>query len=102
LPGGFTDAHNDVIAAAAARYRIPVIGALVAKTGGLVSYYFNLADIYVQSASYIDRILKGAKPGDLPVQQPTKYSLIISLKTAKTLGLIVPSGLLAQADEIIE
>jgi putative ABC transport system substrate-binding protein len=67
-----------------------------------MSYWFDIVDGYAQAASYIDRILKGASPADLPVQQPTKYSLIISLKTAKELGLTVPQRVLDIADEVIE
>jgi putative tryptophan/tyrosine transport system substrate-binding protein len=67
-----------------------------------MSYWFDSAELHAQAASYIDRILKGASPADLPVQQPTKYSLIINLKTAKALGLTIPPGMLDLADEVIE
>jgi putative ABC transport system substrate-binding protein len=101
--GGFTTTHRDVIIAAAARNRLPMIGwHAVSKAGGLMSYWFDPADSFAGAASYIDRILKGAKPADLPVQQPTKYSLIINLKTANALGLTVPQSILQPADEVIE
>jgi putative tryptophan/tyrosine transport system substrate-binding protein len=104
LPESFSVTHRDVIIAAAARYGLPLMGAgeFFAKAGGLISYWFDTVDVYAQAASYIDRILKGASPADLPVQQPTKYSLIINLKTAKALGLTVPPNLLDLADEVIE
>jgi putative ABC transport system substrate-binding protein len=104
LPSSFTTSHRAVIIAAAARHRLPLIGAgdIFPRDGGLMSYSFDSVDAYAQAASYIDRILKGANPADLPVQEPTKYSLIINLKTAKALGLTVPQALLARADEVIE
>lgn len=103
LPDGFNNAHRDVIIAAASRHGLPLIGTLqYPRAGGLISYWFDGVDLFAQAASYIDRILKGASPADLPVQQPTKYSLIINLKTAKAIGLTIPQTLLLSADEVIE
>jgi putative ABC transport system substrate-binding protein len=103
LPDSFTFSHRIVVTGAAARHRLPVIGLPdLARAGGLMSYFYEPVDAHAQVASYIDRILKGASPVDLPVQQPTKYSLIINLKTAKALGLIVPERMLDIADEVIE
>jgi putative tryptophan/tyrosine transport system substrate-binding protein len=104
LPNPLTQKHRDLIIALAARDRLPVIypHALYAKSGGLMTYGTDLVDMYRRMATYIDRILKGAKPADLPVQGPTKYELVINLKTAKALGLEVPPTLLARADEVIE
>jgi putative tryptophan/tyrosine transport system substrate-binding protein len=92
-----------VISAAATRHKLPLIGPPpLVRAGGLISYFLDIIDVHVQAASYIDRILKGASPADLPVQQPTKYSLIINLKTAKALGFTVPPSMLDLADEVIE
>src|SRR6266481_1111850 len=102
-PDSFNVAHRDVIITAAARHGLPGIGTPdFPRAGGLMSYSFDTVDVHAQAASYIDRILKGTSPADLPVQQPTKFSLIINLKTAKALGLTVPPSMLDLADEVIE
>jgi putative ABC transport system substrate-binding protein len=103
FPESFSVIHRDVIIAAAARHGLPQISQPeLTRAGGLMSYWLDIVDGYVQAASYVDRILKGASPADLPVQQPTKFSLIINLKTAKALGLTIPPAVLAGADEVIE
>jgi putative ABC transport system substrate-binding protein len=104
LPDSFTKVRRSTIIQMAERHRIPAIYSLLpfAKSGGLMSYGTDTIDQYRQAASYIDRILKGAKPADLPVQQPTKFELVINLKTAKALGLTIPPSVLAIADEVIE
>ena len=96
--------HRDLIIALAARHKLPAVYVerLFPAAGGLISYGTDFVDQYRRSASYIDRILKGEKPADLPVQAPTKYNLVINLRTAKALGLTVPPSLLARADEVIE
>ena len=96
--------YRDVIIAAAARHELPAVYALRydATGGGLISYGPDIVDQFRQAAAYVDRVLKGEKPADLPVQAPTKYQLMINLKTAKALGLTVPDSLLALADEVIE
>jgi putative ABC transport system substrate-binding protein len=100
----FAVPHRDLIFGLAARYRLPAVYPfrLYAAAGGLVSYGPDLVDNFTRSASYVDRILKGEKPADLPVQAPTKYELVINLKTAKELGLVIPQTALARADDVIE
>ena len=96
--------HRDLIIALAARHRLPAIYPLpyYAMDGGLIAYGPDIVDQFWRAASYVDRILKGEKPADLPVQAPTKFELVINLKTAKALGLDVPATLLSRADEVIE
>jgi len=100
----FTFAHRESIISAAARNNVPTVytQSVFARDGGLLSYGVDGVDIWRRAATYVDRILRGDKPSDLPVEFPTKFELIINLKTAKALGLTVPSSLLARADEVIE
>jgi putative ABC transport system substrate-binding protein len=101
---GLAISHRELIVALATRHRLPAVYTYrpFVTGGGLISYGPNIVDQYRRAAGYVDRILKGEKPADLPVQTPTKYELLVNLKTAKALGLDVPVTLLATADEVIE
>ena len=103
-PSVFTSAHRDVIIALAAQRRLPAVYAFPFFTadGGLMSYGVDITDLFRRSADYVDRILKGANPGDLPVQLPIKFNLVINLKTAKALDITIAPSLLATADDVIE
>jgi putative tryptophan/tyrosine transport system substrate-binding protein len=104
IPDPFNVAHRQAIIGAAESHRVPAIYPyrVFADDGGLMAYSDDTGEQYRGAAAYVDRILKGAKPAELPVQQPTKYRLVINLKTAKELGLNVPPAVLARADEVIE
>jgi putative ABC transport system substrate-binding protein len=103
---GLTSAfiHRDLIFSLAAKHRLPGVypNRRFVRDGGLISYGPVLGDVYRRAASYVDRILKGEKPADLPVQAPTKYETVLNMKTARALGLTVPDLLLVRADEVIE
>ena len=100
----YFDAHRKLIITLAARHRLPAVYPLrlFAADGGLMSYGPDVVDQHRRAAAYVDRIFKGDKPADLPVQHPTKFELVVNLKTAKALGIDVPPSLLARADEVIE
>jgi putative tryptophan/tyrosine transport system substrate-binding protein len=104
LPGFVSTDSRELIIGLVNRHRLPAIYAdrSVIASGGLISYDTDVIDLYRRAASYIDRILKGAKPSELPVQLPTKYDFAINVKTAKAIGLEIPPTLLARADEVIE
>jgi putative ABC transport system substrate-binding protein len=104
MPEVFMQAHRAPIISAAAQNDVPTVygESLFARDGGLLSYSIDTVDSYRRSATYVDRILRGEKPGDLPVQLPTKFQMVVNLKTAKALGLAVPQSLLLRADEVIE
>ena len=101
---GFTQSNIQVIVDLAARHRLPALypSREFVAAGGLMTYGISYPDLYFRAASFVDKIFKGAKPGDLRIQTPTKFELIINLRTSKALGLDVPPSLLARADEVIE
>ncbi len=104
LPDSFINSRPAAIVALVARQKLPAIYSVspFARNGGLIAYGIDRVDLFYRAAAYVDRILKGAKPADLPVQMPTKFELVINIKTAKALGIAVPPTLLARADEVIE
>jgi putative ABC transport system substrate-binding protein len=104
MPDAFTTEHRKRIVELTAKLGLPAIYAFryFASDGGLVSYGIDIPDVWRRSAEFVDRILKGAKPEELPIQFPTKFELVVNLKTAKALGLEVPATVLARADEVIE
>ena len=104
IPDIFVTAHRVPIILAAARNNVPAVYTMseYVRNGGLFSYGIDVVDIFRRAASYVDRILRGEKPGDLPVQFPTKFEMAVNLKTAKALGLAVPPSILLRADEVIE
>jgi putative ABC transport system substrate-binding protein len=104
LADALTFFHRRRLADLAMKYRLPMMGSLTeyAEAGSLMSYWADTTDVSRRAASYVDRILKGAKPGDLPIEQPTKFELVANLKTAKTLGITIPQSVLLRADRVIE
>jgi putative ABC transport system substrate-binding protein len=103
-PQPFFFTHLSRIVELAAKHRVPAIYGFrpFAEAGGLMSYGLSLPDVWRRAATYVDKILKGAKPADLPVEQPTKFELVVNLKTAKALGLTIPPSLLLRADQLLE
>lgn len=99
----FFFAHRTTLLKRASKARLPVIGTsmLFATEGALMSYGPNLIDVFRRSAGYVDKILKGAEPGDLPIERPTKFELVVNLKTARALGLAIPQSILQRSDEVI-
>ena len=104
LPGAMFINERKRLVELAAKHRLPAVYQVreFVEAGGLMAYGPNIADVFRRAATYVDKILKGAKPGDLPVEQPTKFELVINLKTAKALGLAIPPSLLGRADEVIQ
>jgi putative ABC transport system substrate-binding protein len=104
MPNALLNAHRAPIISTAARNNVPAVygQSFFVRDGGLLSYGTDWADIFPRAAAYVDRILRGAKPGDLPVQFPTKFEMVVKRKTAKALGLTVPTSILVRADEVIE
>jgi putative ABC transport system substrate-binding protein len=104
LSHSFTVAHRRRIVEAAARHRLPAIYGLqdFADAGGLISYHADFFELFRRAAVLVDKILKGARPADLPVEQPTTFELVVNLKTAKALGLTIPPSVLLRADRVIE
>ena len=104
VPDSFMSVHRDLIVSLTAQFRIPAIYPYryFAEVGGLVSYGVHAIDQFRRASEYVSRILRGAKPADLPVQAPTKFELVINLRTAKALGLVIPRILLAGAEQVIE
>ena len=104
MPDNFMGVHRASIISAAARNNVPAVYSLsdFARNGGLLSYGYDQVDTWRRAATYVDRILRGEKPGDLPVQFPTKFEMILNIKTATALGLAIPPSIMLRADEVIE
>jgi putative tryptophan/tyrosine transport system substrate-binding protein len=104
IASAMANVHRDRIVALAAEHKLPTVyfGGHFVRSGGLISYGADLVDQFRAAAAYVDRILKGERPAELPVQAPTKYELVVNLKTARDLGIAIPPALLARADEVIE